>query len=153
MNTLLLIVILLVLSSIGYQLGRRRALALVDHPKQLNSLPGYYGSWVLIWALLPALILLALWISTESAIIDKLVIDDLPLEIHELAPERLDLFLNDAKNLASGNIVSGEVDATLQATANHITSLERASAIARTLLSLLLCPHRGVVLRQFVQAG
>lgn len=139
MNTWLLIVILLVLSSIGYQMGRRRALSLVDHPKQLNSLPGYYGSWILMWALLPAIAVLGLWTASESAIIDKLVIADLPTEVRELAPGRLNLFLNDAKNLASGNIVSTEVDATLETAANHIASLKRTSATARTLLALLLC--------------
>lgn len=139
MNTWLLIVILLVLSSVGYQLGRRRALSLVDHPKQLNSLPGYYGSWILIWALLPSIVVLGLWIATESAIIDKLVIAELPPDVRELPPERLNLFLNDAKNLASGNIVSTEVDATLESAANRISSLDRASQTSRSLLALLLC--------------
>ncbi len=139
MSTLFVIVILLVLSSIGYRMGRRRALSLVDHPKELNSLPGYYGSWVLIWALLPAIVVLGLWVASESAIIDKLVVADLPAEVQDLPPERLNLFLNDAKNLASGNIISGEVDITLQSAANQISSLERTSAVARTLLVLLLC--------------
>ncbi len=139
MNTFLLIAILLGLSSVGYRLGRRRALSMVDHPKLLNSLPGYFGSWVLIWALLPALGLLGLWVSTESAVIDKLVVAELPDEIRELPDERLNLFLNDAKNLASGNIVSTDVDATLEAAAHHISSLQRTSKIARSLLVLLLC--------------
>ncbi len=149
MNTWLLIVTLLVLSTIGYQMGRRRALSLVDHPKQLNSLPGYYGSWILMWALLPAIIVLGLWTASESAIIDKLVVADLPTEVRQLAPERLNLFLNDAKNLASGNIVSSEVDATLESAADHITSLKRTSATARTLLALLLCIG-GVALGYFL---
>ena len=149
MNTWLLIVTLLALSTIGYQLGRRRALSLVDHPKQLNSLPGYYGSWILMWALLPAIIVLGLWNASESAIIDKLVVADLPTEVRQLAPERQNLFLNDAKNLASGNIVSSEVDATLESAADHITSLKRTSATARTLLALLLCIG-GVALGYFL---
>ncbi|MGB5550445.1 MAG: phosphate ABC transporter permease family protein, partial [Thermoanaerobaculia bacterium] len=134
MSTWLLLVLLLVLSTVGYQLGRRRALSMVAHPKELNSLPGYYGSWVLMWALLPALVLLGLWIASESAIIDKLVIPDLPTEIREMEPARLNLFLNDAKNLAIGNIVSTDVDATLEAAAHHISSLERTSRFARTLV-------------------
>ncbi|MGB5176799.1 MAG: phosphate ABC transporter permease subunit PstC [Thermoanaerobaculia bacterium] len=138
MSTWLLLVLLLVLSTVGYQLGRRRALSMVAHPKELNSLPGYYGSWVLMWALLPALVLLGLWIASESAIIDKLVIPDLPTEIREMEPARLNLFLNDAKNLAIGNIVSTDVDATLEAAAHHISSLERTSRFARTLVALLL---------------
>ncbi len=149
MNTWLLIVTLLVLSTIGYQMGRRRALSLVDHPKQLNSLPGYYGSWILMWGLLPAILVLGLWTASESAIIDKLVVADLPTEVRQLAPERQNLFLNDAKNLASGNIVSSEVDATLESAADHITSLKRTSATARTLLALLLCIG-GVALGYFL---
>jgi phosphate transport system permease protein len=84
-------------------------------------------------------VVLGLWSSTESAVIDKLVIAELPPEVQELPPERLNLFLNDAKNLATGNIVSGEVDTTLQSAANQISSLQRSSAFLRSLLVLLLC--------------
>ncbi|MGB5575345.1 MAG: phosphate ABC transporter permease subunit PstC, partial [Thermoanaerobaculia bacterium] len=58
--------------------------------------------------------------------------------IREMEPARLNLFLNDAKNLAIGNIVSTDVDATLEAAAHHISSLERTSRFARTLVALLL---------------
>ncbi len=138
MNTLLLIAVLLALSAAGFELGRRRALGLVGHPKELRSLPGYYGSWILLWCLVPSVLALAGWIALEGSLVDTWVIRSLPQEIRELPEARLGLFLNDAKNLATGNIVSREVDDLLQTTADRYTSLRAAGRLARTGLVLLL---------------
>ena len=138
MNTLLLVAVLLALSAAGYHLGRRRALSLVGHPRELNSLPGYYGSWILLWCLLPSILALAAWISLEGTIVDGLVINRLPAEVQQMPDDRLGLFLNDAKNLATGNIVSREVDATLQAAADRYAALRQTGKSARTGLVILL---------------
>ena len=140
MSTLVLLGLALALSAVGYQIGRRRALSLVDHPKSLNSLPGYYGSWVLLWCLLPSLLVLLAWLGLEPGIVDRLVVADLPREIQELPTDRLGLFLNDAKNLATGSAVSRAVDATLEAAADRYSSLKRLGATARaaTVLALVL---------------
>jgi len=63
MNSLLLIAILLVLSAIGYQVGRKRALAGAGGQiSGLHSLPSYYGSYVALWCALPALLVIGLWL-------------------------------------------------------------------------------------------
>ncbi len=150
MNVLILLAVLFALSAAGYQLGRRRALSLVEHPKQLSSLPGYYGSWVLLWCLLPALLVLGAWLALEGTIVDSMLVGGLPSDVHELPEERIGLFLNDAKNLATGNIVSREVDDVLQATSDHYTRLTRASRAARAFVLILLPVVGALIAYRFI---
>ncbi len=138
MSGWLLVASMLILSSIGYQLGRRRALKLVEHPSHLNSLPGYYGSWILICSVLPAVMVLGAWLILEPTIVQAIVVSNLPSEIRELPEEHLGLFLNDAKNLASGNIVSGDVDRTLESTADSYSRLWSLSRVARISIVLIV---------------
>jgi phosphate transport system permease protein len=121
---LLLVALLLILTAVGYQLGRRRALLLVDHPRELNSLPGYYGSYVGLWLLLPSLLLLAGWISFQGRVIDSIVVSGLPVDIQQVSPDELGLFLNDAQNLAAGDIVSRDATPELRAAADRYVSLQ-----------------------------
>jgi len=137
-SSLLIGALLLGLSAAGYRLGRRRALALVEHPRELASLPGYYGSWVAMWCLLPAVLLLGLWLAVEPGLADRLVLTGLPQDLQALSGDRLGLFLNDAKNLANGNIVSSEVDATLRAAADRYLSVQRSAGSLRAASVLLL---------------
>ncbi len=138
MNLLPLLTLLLALSAAGYALGRRRAIRLVAHPRQLGSLPGYYGSWILLWCLLPSCLALGAWLALEGTVVDGMVAAGLPPEIQELPAERVGLFLNDAQNLATGNIVSGEVDATLRAAADRYLDLRQRGRWARSILIVLL---------------
>jgi phosphate transport system permease protein len=117
-------------------MGRRRALGLVEHARELPSLPGYYGSWVLLWTLLPALVLLAAWVFLQPVIIDALLVGDLPPDIRSLSEAERGLFLNDAKNLALGNIASGEVGPALREAASHYSRLHDLGDSARTALFL-----------------
>ena len=62
----------------AFYFGRGRSLSLVGGPGRgsaLHSLPGYYGYYVAIWVVLPALILLITWVSVEPRLIVALVIN------------------------------------------------------------------------------
>ena len=132
------VALLLLLSAVAYRAGRRRALSLVAHPSELRSLPGYYGSWMLLWGLLPALALVGLWLALQPSVVESLVVAGLPAEVRAQTPAEIGLFLNDAQNLASGNIVSGEVDDTLRAAADRYRRLRSISDTARSLVALLV---------------
>jgi phosphate transport system permease protein len=71
-------------------------------------------------------------------VITQLVVAGLPDDLRRLAPERLNLVINDIKNLASGNIVAGEVDATMRTAADHYLHLEQISMAAMTVVVLSL---------------
>ena len=152
MSVLLLTVLLLGLTGLAYQVGRRRALTLVDHPRELRSLPGYYGSYVALWCLIPASLLLGLWLALEPVLIENRVLAALPAEMRAQPPERLDLLLNDVKNLASGNIVSREVDEVMSTAAQHYRSLKRGNAQGRTLALAVLAIGGILLARRRVSA-
>ena len=134
-----LIIVLLTLAALAFHLGRRRAFAVsasIGGTKNLHSLPIYYGSLTALWCALPAIVVFGLWLSFESQIVESLVVSGLPEETRELAPERLDLVVNDVRNLAEGNIVSGEVDPEMRAAADHYLELRRTSAAAAAVVVL-----------------
>ncbi len=136
-----LILLLAILTSLAYQLGRRRSHTLVGGPtrvRQLHSLPSYYGFYTAIWCGLPALLVLGLWLIFEPNIITSLVVAELPEATRNLPEAELGLVINDIKNLAAGNIVSTEIGPAIQAAADHLQSLERTSAAALTVLILVL---------------
>jgi phosphate transport system permease protein len=81
MNTLLLILVVLALAGMSYVMGSRRSTSLVNNkPKDLHSLPGYYGLYVAMWCGVPALALLAVWVIFEPVIIEQMVLASLPAE-------------------------------------------------------------------------
>ena len=134
-----LLLILLALTAASYLLGRQRAHKVAGGAiKQLHSLPSYYGSLTAIWCAVPALLVLGLWTALETPLITQLVVAGLPAELQHQPPERLGLFLNNVKNLVSGNIVSGEIDAPLQAAADHYRRLQSLSSLAQGAVVLVL---------------
>jgi len=144
MSPATLLIILLALSSAAYYVGRRRAFAVAGGAakiKHLHSRPAYYGALTAVWCGIPALILFGFWLAFESSIVTHLVVADLPEEIRTLPPARLNLIVNDIRNLESGNIVSGKIDPTMQAAADHYRSLKSTSnaalAVVATTVALL----------------
>jgi phosphate transport system permease protein len=139
MNAASLIIVLLGLSSASYYLGRRRAFSVAQGAiRKLHSLPAYYGLYTAIWCGVPALLLVGAWLAFEDAVITHLVIAKLPGDLSALSPDRLNLLLNDIKNLVSGNIVSGQPDATTLAAAEHYRNLQTVSRAAMAVSGLAL---------------
>ncbi len=70
--------LLLLLSLIGYVMGRSRAVTVAGGSiATLHSVPNYYGSYVALWAGLPSLVLVLFWMSLRGPVIDWLVLDGL----------------------------------------------------------------------------
>ena len=129
----LLLVVIAGLMVIGYFFGRRRSLAALrgrGSGVSLHSLPAYYGFYAALWAGLPALLLLAAWVFFLDSIITRLVIAGLPPELQNLPADQLNLAINDIRNQATGNIVSGEMSPAAQAGAMHYTNLVRTANTA-----------------------
>jgi len=127
MSTTFIISLLLGLSIAGYFFGYRRSITLanpIGGVKKLHSRPAYYGMLVALWCGLPTFIIFLVWQSLEPSIISSLMIADLPLDYQNLPKNQLGLIVNDIKNLATGNIVAGEKNATMHAAANHYVQLQ-----------------------------
>ena len=141
MPPILLIFVLLALSSLAYTLGRRRAFSAAGggvHTKILHSRPAYYGMLTALWCAIPAFLLLGFWLAFETRFITALVVADLPEEIRSLPADRLNLIVNDIRNLVSGNIVSGQIDQTMQAAANRYIHIQSVSHLALAAAAIAL---------------
>jgi phosphate transport system permease protein len=115
--------------------------------KTLHSRPTYYGALTAIWCGIPALILFGFWLAFESSIITSLVVADLPENLRSLPSDRLNLTLNDIKNLVSGNIVSGRIDPTMQAAADHYRQLLAISHAALAVVVIVLAIAAALIVR------
>ncbi len=134
-----LIVCLALFSVFAFWVGRKRSITVANgRLRELHSLPGYYGYYAAIWCGIPALIVWSLWLSFETVLIPDLVVSALPEELRSVSPDHLTLIVNDIKNLVSGNIVSGEVDATIRAAADHYQHLLNISHASLAVVVLAL---------------
>lgn len=139
MSLTTLVLVLLIVSSLAYYLGRKKALAAADgNIRRLHSLPNYYGYYVALWAGLPALAIFTLWLVLEPQIVQSLLVSSLSNAQQDLPPERLGLLINDIRNLASGNIVSRDVEPALQDAADRYMRLRDTSRIALSVVVLAL---------------
>ena len=132
MSPTALVIVLLALAAAAFHLGRRRAFAVSSSAggtRSLHSLPTYYGCPTALWCGVPAVIVLGLWLAFEPTIVENLVISSLPEETRSLPPQRLNLVVNDIRNLAEGNIVSGEVSSEMRAAADRYLDLHRTDVI------------------------
>ncbi|MGV1751053.1 phosphate ABC transporter permease subunit PstC [Agrobacterium sp. CG674] len=82
MNTSILLLILALIGIASYLLGTRRAVAMVGaSTTKMHSRPGYHGSYVLVWAVLPAAFILALWLVISPLVITSAVRASFPDDI------------------------------------------------------------------------
>ena len=120
-------------------LGFMAIAALVGGPGRaldLHSLPGYYGYYVAIWVALPALAFLLAWVALEPRLIIALVIKGLPEAYQSLPQGELNLLINNIRNLAAGDVVSVDVDATLRAAADQLLVYQDKSGQLLAVLAL-----------------
>jgi phosphate transport system permease protein len=122
MSELLLLLLILAAMALAYRAGRGRAIRTAGGPsgiKDLHSLPAYYGYYLAIWVGLPALVLLLAWAGLQDRIVTALMVQGLPADMTAgLSEGRIGLLINDIRNLAVGNITSGEITPEVQAAAD-----------------------------------
>ncbi len=137
----ILIIVLLLLSSLAYYIGRKRAFSVagtVGGIRNLHSRPTYYGTLTALWCGIPAILIYGLWLFFEPSIISHLVISNLPESIRNLPDDRLTLVINDIKNIVAGNIFSDKVDPEMMSAANHYKKLQAMSNAALSIAALAL---------------
>jgi phosphate transport system permease protein len=133
-----LLLLLLVLSSLAYYIGRKRSLTMVSgRVRDLHSLPSYYGFYVALWCGVPALLLLSVWFAAEDSMLTQLVVAGLPEAARNQPPDQLSLVMNDIRNIAEGHR-GGDIDPVIRQAANHYSALQATSNRALTLLVVLV---------------
>jgi len=138
MPPLLLIILVLILSSLAYWQGRRRAFAMVRQPAaaKMHSRPGYYGMLTGLWCALPALLIVAIWQLAADPLLTQMAMRGVAAAKGSLSPDQLNLLVNDMRNLVGGGMVAREVDPLLQAAADQYIGLQRISNIALAVVTL-----------------
>lgn len=135
----ILLFVLLLLSTGGYQFGKKRALACVGGKVQaLHSLPAFYGFYTSLWSMIPALMVTMIWLSAESSWLAEAVIAELPKAMQELPQSRLYLLLNDIKNAVNGTTLSTQTDPVILDAAEHYQRLQRLSHNGLSLVAISL---------------
>lgn len=144
MQNTTLILLLVAMAIAAFYLGRSRSLALVGgHGRGLilHSLPGYYGYYTAMWCLLPAMALLSLWLLLEPKVVLALVVNGLPDAQQNLPAGELNLLVNNIRNLAVGDAISGSSDIVLQ---DASLLLQQYSNTSRRLLAVLALGMAGL---------
>ena len=113
-----LVLLVLVLSAVGFFAGRARAMASANGSiKALHSLPQYYGSNVALFTLIPAMGVLVLWLLAQPLVINAQVGDNIPTEAVADGAS-LSLLMTDVRRVAEGldvAVAQGAIEATAAA--------------------------------------
>lgn len=82
MSISLLLLVVAVIGAVGYFIGSWRANALAGGKlSNLHSRPGYYGSFVALWAILPAVVVVFVWVIASPVYISSTVRAGFPEEV------------------------------------------------------------------------
>lgn len=140
METSTLLLTLIVLSLVAYTAGRGRSVSLAGGGGRgygnLNSLPFYYGTLTALWCSIPALLVLVAWSMFDGAVIDAMVMQQLPEQVRALPESEQGLILNNIKNLAEGNMIGADPEPFMQSAAATLQRVSNISSMAMTVLCL-----------------
>ena len=102
MNVGLLVLVVLGIAVAGYVLGRQRSLSSAGGDvRQLHSLPGYYGQSVFLFAAVPSLLVLAVWLFAQPLLIENRVSSMIqPSDIKD--GSTLGLVMADVRRISNG---------------------------------------------------
>jgi len=121
-------------------IGRGRAVTAAQQlggAGSLHSLPQYHGYMTAIMCAIPALILLFLWVVLEPGLINRALMNGLPADIQALDKDKLSLYLNDVRLMASQPEMLAAADSTQTNAIQHLANLTDKSRWLRTILILL----------------
>lgn len=134
--------------AILYYVAKQRAVSSVGGAgeiRNLHSLPGHYGIYAALWAAIPAIFALLVWVGAEDWLVTKLVVSELPEVTRSLPESQLSLVINDIKNLASGDITSNTGNIEIQNAADRYNSLQSIAGAAKFVVILVLAVLGGVL--------
>ena len=133
--------ILLIIASVAYMQGKKRAFSLTGPGPgsgRLHSRPGYYGMLTALWCALPALLIFAFWMIFSDSMLTAMVLKTLPDSMHNIPDEQINLLVNDLRNLVAGHVAPRDINPILQKAADQYVALERISRMALATVMLVI---------------
>ncbi|HMR32458.1 MAG TPA: phosphate ABC transporter permease subunit PstC [Geminicoccaceae bacterium] len=133
------VLVILVLASAGWLLGRRRAFAVAGgKPSSLHSRPGHHAWYAALLAAGPALALWAVWLLFEPFVLRWSIESSLPPEVLGQSPEMLGFFMSAVRRIASGLPPTGEVTPAMRRAADYYATFRAYSRLALTVATAAL---------------
>ncbi|WP_294611945.1 phosphate ABC transporter permease subunit PstC [uncultured Roseovarius sp.] len=140
---------LMVISLIGYIWNRQAATAIRQDGARLHSLVGFHGAYSLLVVLVPALVLILLWLLLQGPLIDALLKSGIRTELDGLGSGEVQLVVAEIKSIARG-VVFGTPEPWKMDAAQRLTDLQARSGqmllvlVAALSLALVLFSRRKV---------
>ena len=135
LTTLLLIVMLGAVAAYYIGLLRSRKIAKpIGGVRNLAALPTYYATLVSLWALIPAVFVLVIWLVMDGVVINSMVHSALPEAIKSQPSANIGLILTQIQNLADG---IGNIEVMGQEYAPAVDRLKSLSSISSTAMPIL----------------
>ncbi|MEG3640074.1 phosphate ABC transporter permease subunit PstC [Magnetococcus sp. PR-3] len=121
--------VIIVLLFIGVIMGRRRAHTMIEgrHPSELHSRPNYHGVYVGMYAALPGLLILIIWLLFEPDLVQTMVMSNFTIPEGPTMDDQIMVIMNKVKILAGGGQLMGGVDAAVMSASEHYNSLKSTS--------------------------
>ena len=141
MDTTTVFLALLLLTVASFFMGRKRSHTITagqGGARALHSLPKHYGYMAALWALLPALAVLVLWLVFENSVLARLVVGDLPASVQDMSASEQGLYFNQVVSYARGATDASMLDAAQIRAAEHYSALVSSSRTIKALLVLLV---------------
>jgi len=141
MDTTTVFLALLLLTVASFFMGRKRSHTVTagqGGARALHSLPKHYGYMAALWALLPAMAVLVLWLVFENGILARMVVGDLPATVQEMSANEQGLYFNQVVSYARGATDASMLDAAQIRAAEHYNALVSSSRMIKALLVLLV---------------
>ena len=136
-----LALVILAITGIGWQVGRRRALAVAGGAAKahtLHSRPVYFGALTAIWCAIPALLLLCLWLAFRTSFVTDLVVAELPPELRNLPENELALVVNDIRNHVRGTFIRREISPVIAEAAFRYRNFDDLGRLVFTVVAPLV---------------
>lgn len=137
MSFSLLFTIIVVAMAFSFFAGQRRALKLKSDGESLHSLPFYYGTWLIIVGVLPAVLLLLAWSILDDTVIRGIVLSELPPAFEAASASEKNLLWSEIGHLSEGRDLSVNAK-QLAPLADRYLALQAYSAQLKLGLSCLL---------------
>ncbi|MDO9246178.1 MAG: phosphate ABC transporter permease family protein, partial [Phenylobacterium sp.] len=132
MLTWIALLALFLFSGATYAFGRHKAqrLASTVKPGSFHSLPGYHGSYVALWAGLPAALIVLAAAMLGGRMEAALLRADPPAAVSALTPQGQSVFFDDARAMAHGSqasetVYAGDLKTAIEAKAAQAKRLEQ----------------------------
>lgn len=141
METTTVFLVLILLTVISFLTGRKRSHAVTSGQggaRALHSLPKHYGYMAGLWALLPALTVLVLWLLFESSILASIVKDDMPDELWQMSESEQGLYFNQVVGYARGATDADMLDPAQIVAGDHYRALAESSRVIKALLVFVI---------------